>query len=390
MSHRVDPDFLLELKRYGDVNIETCFNCGNCSAVCPLSSEEETFPRRMIRYAQLGMPEKLLGSQELWMCYYCGECTATCPRQADPGEFMAAARRYAIAKYDRTGLAKLLYTSPVFHVLFLIALAVVFGLFLYAFHGPMPGDNLQLFEFIPAQVIHNLGVLAGMMVILLALSGMVSMAFQIGRNGKFPRGAHLNWPGALWGTFGAEVLGQKRYRQDCETSAARQPWYIQKWFMHASILWGFLGLFAATALDYLLDLVGIKPTGTWVALWYPTRLLGTVAGLFLIYGVTLAIINRLRKKGEAFAHSTPSDWSFLALMWLAGMTGFVLEVSIYLPQPHAWSYWMLLAHLVVVGELLILAPFTKFAHAIYRTIALVAHALKSVPEAEHASTGTAD
>jgi nitrate reductase gamma subunit len=118
--------------------------------------------------------------------------------------------------------------------------------------------------------------------------------------------------------------------------------------------------------------------------------LGTIAGLFLIYGVTVAIINRLRKKDEASTHSTPSDWSFLVLMWLAGMTGFVLEVSIYLPHPYAWSYWMLLAHLVIVGELLILAPFTKFAHALYRTIALYAHALKPMPEAEITSTEVVD
>ena len=44
-------------------------------------------------------------------------------------------------------------------------------------------------------------------------------------------------------------------------------------------MWGFLGLLAATALDYGLALLGIKETGTPVPIWYPVRLLGTVAGL---------------------------------------------------------------------------------------------------------------
>ena len=35
---------------------------------------------------------------------------------------------------------------------------------------------------------------------------------------------------------------------------------------------------AATGLDYGLALLGIKETGTPVPLWYPVRLLGTVAG----------------------------------------------------------------------------------------------------------------
>ena len=63
MSHRADPHFLPELQKQGAANIELCFNCGNCTAVCPLSTEKENFPRRMIRYAQLGMPEKLIGQQ---------------------------------------------------------------------------------------------------------------------------------------------------------------------------------------------------------------------------------------------------------------------------------------------------------------------------------------
>ncbi len=115
------------------------------------------------------------------MCYYCGECTATCPRQADPGEFMAAARRYAIARYDRLGLARLLSTSGTFTVLFLALLAVALGLFLYAFHGPMPRDSLRLFAFIPAEVIHTLGVTAGVIVILMAMSGVIRMMAHIGK-----------------------------------------------------------------------------------------------------------------------------------------------------------------------------------------------------------------
>jgi ferredoxin len=385
MSYRADPSFLTELKRYGDVRIESCFNCGNCTAICPLSRETENFPRRMIRFAQLGLRERLLSSRELWMCYYCGECTQTCPREADPGEFMATARRYAIARYDRLGIARLLYTSPVFNVLFLVVLAAVLSLFIYAFHGPQPGDTLRLFEFIPAQIIHTLGVIAGVAIVVTALMGMVTMAFQVGKAADLPKGAHLNWLATLWEALGVEALAQKRYRQDCEAHGEGKPWYIQKWFIHAAMLWGFLGLFAATALDYLLELLGIKATGAWVPLGYPIRLLGTLAGLLLIYGTTMALLKRFRKADASSAHSTPSDWSFLILLWLSGMTGFALELSIYLPHPSAWSYWMLLAHLVVVGELLLLIPFTKFAHAMYRTLALYVHALKPLPEREAAA-----
>ena len=382
MSYRADPRFLQELRKQGAAKIDSCFNCGNCTAVCPLSADKENFPRRMIRYAQLGMRDRLTGSKELWMCYYCGECTATCPRQADPGEFMAAARRYAIARYDRFGLAGLLYASGTFTVSFLALLAVALGLFIYTFHGPMARESLRLFAFIPAEVIHTIGVAAGVIIMLVGISGMIRMMKQIAET-SWPGGARLNWLPAFRETM-KEVFGQQRYRRDCEAYRGSPPWWIQNWFIHASMLWGFMGLFLATALDYLLILLGVKPTGTWVPVWYPTRLLGTLAGVLLVYGVTVAIVKRMRKTDEAATYSTPSDWAFLILLWLGGMSGFALEAAIYLPQPYGLSYWILLVHLVIVLELLVLLPFTKFVHVLYRTMALYVHALKPVSENEGA------
>ncbi|MCK5795097.1 MAG: 4Fe-4S dicluster domain-containing protein, partial [Anaerolineales bacterium] len=86
MSTRVDPSFLQEINKYGEIHVEDCFNCGNCTAICPLSTDETPFPRNNIRMLQLGIKDKLLESLDPWLCYYCGECTETCPRQADPAE----------------------------------------------------------------------------------------------------------------------------------------------------------------------------------------------------------------------------------------------------------------------------------------------------------------
>ncbi len=381
-TYRANPDFMQELKEYGDLDIEACFNCGNCTAVCPLSTESDNFPRRMIRYAQLGLEDELLSSKELWMCLYCGECTKTCPREADPGEYMAAARRFAIAKYDRTGIAKRLYTSAAFNVVSLLILAVVFGVFLYSYHGTMPmGSSIKFFEFIPSPLIHNLGITAGVIVAITALLGMTTMVIDLNKHTDYPEGSKLNWWQALWEAVGVESLGQKSYRSDCETyNPEEKPWYLQKWFAHASVMWGFIGLFVTTAINYLLELLHVKETGTYMAVWHPIRLLGILSGVLLVYGTTELIRRRWKKEDESYTHSTPSDWSFLILMWLAGVTGFALDIAVYLPMAQIWGYWMLLIHLIVIGELLLLAPFTKFAHAVYRIIALYFYALKPVKE----------
>ena len=132
-------------------------------------------------------------------------------------------------------------------------------------------------------------------------------------------------------------------------------------------------------LDYGLDILGIKETGTPVPIWYPVRLLGTVAGLMLVYGTTVMIIDRVRRREPSVARSATADWTLLALLWITGVTGFGLELALYLPEPPAWGYWVFLFHVAVAMELVLLAPFMKLAHAVYRPVALFFVALAREP-----------
>ena len=43
----VNPEFGKELNRYGAFDFNACYNCGTCTAVCSLSTEEDSFPREM-------------------------------------------------------------------------------------------------------------------------------------------------------------------------------------------------------------------------------------------------------------------------------------------------------------------------------------------------------
>ena len=135
MSKVIDTEMLGDMKRFGELDVSACFSCGTCTAICPLVDNDATFPRSMIRLAQVGLKDDLLASKELWTCYHCGLCSDSCPMDADPGEFMAAARRYAIASYDRTGLARVLYTRPVIGTVISVAVAAFFALFMYSAVG---------------------------------------------------------------------------------------------------------------------------------------------------------------------------------------------------------------------------------------------------------------
>ena len=84
-------------------------------------------------------------------CYACGECSAACPRDAGPGDFMAAARKFAIAHHEPTGLTRLLFTNSPFAVVFTVLLAVVMQL---RFPRYLSGPNVEvmLINFIPEAI----------------------------------------------------------------------------------------------------------------------------------------------------------------------------------------------------------------------------------------------
>ena len=123
----LDPKFASEIAKFGATHFSACYNCGNCTAVCTLSESQANFPRMFIRYGMTGQSEKILNSKEIWLCYACGDCSESCPRQAFPGDYMAALRRYTIAKADKTGLTRLLFTNNPLAIIVTFLLACLLG-----------------------------------------------------------------------------------------------------------------------------------------------------------------------------------------------------------------------------------------------------------------------
>ncbi|SLM28049.1 conserved hypothetical protein [Desulfamplus magnetovallimortis] len=100
-SGSISIAFAEELSKCGDDTVLECFNCGTCSAICPLVGE--SFPRKMIRYVQIGAKDRILdNAEELWRCLHCGLCTRTCPREADPGEVILALKRFVLSGWRRS------------------------------------------------------------------------------------------------------------------------------------------------------------------------------------------------------------------------------------------------------------------------------------------------
>ncbi len=218
-SNKVSPDLYKEVQRLGARDMEACMQCGNCASACPLSAGENTFPRKIYRYLQLGLKDKLLEAPEPWLCYYCGDCNTDCPRGAEPAETMMAARRWLMTQYDWTGLARRFYTSPTTEVGAFLGIALlVISLFLI-FHGPVVTSRVELTTFAPVHWVH-LGdqVMMGF-IFLMLFSNAAHMYSGIMQGTKIPLRLYVTQAPV----FFINYFTQKRWRK-CGTGPGSAWW----------------------------------------------------------------------------------------------------------------------------------------------------------------------
>ena len=74
------------------VNFKDCYQCGKCTAGCPLSSAMDLMPREVIRFLQLGAVQTVLSAKTPWICAQCEVCSTRCPQNVDICSTMRAVR----------------------------------------------------------------------------------------------------------------------------------------------------------------------------------------------------------------------------------------------------------------------------------------------------------
>lgn len=92
----LDSPFLRNVERLSGQNVSKCYQCGKCSAGCPVLTEVTVPPNRVIRMTQLGNEEAALNNDMIWNCAGCGTCTGRCPKQIEVGRILDALRAIAL------------------------------------------------------------------------------------------------------------------------------------------------------------------------------------------------------------------------------------------------------------------------------------------------------
>ena len=344
-------DLILKL---GGEGIRKCYQCGSCTAICPISEDYMTSFRRSIKYAQLGLEKKLSSDLTPWLCYACGECSNSCPRDANPSEIMMSIRRYLTIKYDWTGISRALYLNSKILLSAILSLSILTGIIIYFLHGPVVMDKVALALFAPIEIVETGGrlIFASLATILLVnIYRMYRMTTSL--KIKLPLKTYLK---EFLKTLTPNFLTQKLFGY-CNDR--------KYWLIHLLIFYGYLA--SLILFEVLLIFTHTNDPFLFVS---PLSLLGLFSVFAITYGGLEAIRGRVKKSKPIWKDSHPTDWMFIVLLVLICITGIFTGIfrSIGWALP---TYVIFSIHLSIVVPFLVLGvPFTKWSHIAYRPLAL--------------------
>jgi quinone-modifying oxidoreductase subunit QmoC len=366
MAIRVNPRFIDVLDRFGAEDVKMCYQCGDCSTVCPHADDVYKFPRKSMRLLQMGLEQKIETTLEPWLCYYCGQCSTQCPREADPGETMMSLRRWLISRYDFTGIARQFFKSRLIEVLAILIVALLTGLFLL-YYG-FSGGSIHIYDgkeaFLPSPFIHKFDLTIGAILAVFLVINAIRMWYLVMLKGTpfaVPSWLYLKELYQLPWHF----LTQKRY-SECEKK--RKHPFFMPWFIH-------LGLMLGYVIMLVLVMVFIEQLQSGPAIQWSVHIFGYLATIGLIAGTVYFIRNRVKKNYVQYKKSHGTDWVFVILLFIIVLTGIIQHVF-HRTGLYEWANITYVIHLMCVVPWLLRMPFSKWAHLIYRPLAMYLAAIR--------------
>ncbi len=361
-----DTRFIKAVLASGGGDLMKCYQCGTCTVVCSPTPEEKPFPRKEMLYAQWGMKDRLMSDPDIWLCHQCSDCTFHCPRGAKPGELMGALRKLAIAEFSFPRFLGVMvgdkkYLLLLFAVPVVILFAILFHLGNLGISNIPRGEGGQIVysKFMPVPYIDVVFTAAALFAVLSFMIG-VYRYWNVLKSGIDPS----QWAatGTVWKSIGkaiSDILPHREFRK-CDYAKGRTA-------AHLLTFYGFIGLAITTtwAIYYLYGLKWESP----YPLTDPLKIWGNVSALALITGITLVVLNRMKTSPRAGLGSY-FDWQLITVIYVIAATGILSEV-LRLLDIASLAYPIYFVHLVFVFVLFAYAPFSKMAHLVYRTTAIV-------------------
>lgn len=84
------------VKHLSDEDVSRCYQCGKCTAGCPVAIDMDLSPNQVMRLVQINGRDKVLSSSTIWLCLSCETCTTRCPEDIDIAKVMDTLRRVSV------------------------------------------------------------------------------------------------------------------------------------------------------------------------------------------------------------------------------------------------------------------------------------------------------
>jgi quinone-modifying oxidoreductase, subunit QmoC len=347
-----------ELRKRGGATASRCYQCATCSAVCDLAPVDAPFPRRQMLQAQWGLGDALAADPSVWLCHQCNDCTVRCPRDAKPGDVLQAVRSLTIERLAFPHAIGSLVAGARLTWPLLIGLPVLFwaALLYLTGHLAVPAGLPEKWAYealVPHRFIYSVFFPVAAWVVIAAWVGGSRFWALLGGSGQ-RQGSFL---AGLVPTLG-EIATHNRFGK-CTTAKPRQ-------LGHLTLFWGFVG--AAVTSGLLIVGIYVQHLEMPLALAHPYKILGNASMALLLVGIAMLAGSRLGDARAAGA-STAFDTFFLGLVVLVVLTGTAVEM-VRLAGDAGLGLTLYVLHLGVVMSLFLTFPYSKFAHMLYRTLAL--------------------
>jgi len=108
---RAEKGFVAKIEKISGQKLMACYQCGKCSAGCPMAAHMDVLPNQIIRLAQLGMQKQLLAARSIWICVSCMTCNSRCPKDIRIAEVIESLRMTALRDGERNDQLKIMELS---------------------------------------------------------------------------------------------------------------------------------------------------------------------------------------------------------------------------------------------------------------------------------------
>ncbi len=356
----------------GGGDLKQCYQCATCSVVCELSGDDKPFPRKEMIAAQWGLKDRLVADPDVWLCHQCDDCSTHCPRGAHPGDVMAAIRRESVIQHSVPGFLGRWMNELKYLPVLLAIPVVLLGLLVlapiqdrpavteharitYACWSELPQWALIIF-FTVFSGLAAVAMIAGVIRFWSAMKAADT-------SGRTPvKGVWPSLTSVLKGIF------LHNHFNTCGTDRSRS-------LSHMCVFYGFLALTAVAVWVVFVVVTApfnpLLPDGMIYpfSVFDPWRILANVAAVAVIGGCLWMIWERLKKQKEG-GSTTYADWYLLGAILLVVVSGLAAEV-LHLARLEPHRLFAYFGHLVLVFSLLMYLPYSKLAHVVYRTTAMV-------------------